>query len=234
LVFDQDNIPRSAWLGHLFSRGNCLCHPSILIRRVCYDSVGLYDERMASLPDLDMWVRLCLKYEIYVLKDKLVKFRLRQGETNASGNTTPNQIRARFEYKQILNHYLEINEPQFFLAVFPEAQKFGEVQKQFLPYFLARLALSTSNNSWQQWGLEILYDLINNREIVQGLENAYGFTYRDFYKLTSQYDNFNVKAILNSYPVSKIGGFSLNLDPHSNMGKIAAKCRRIFWHTAKK
>ncbi|MCK5666558.1 MAG: glycosyltransferase, partial [Thiotrichaceae bacterium] len=62
-IFTQANRSRYEWLNHFFREGNALCHPSVLIRKKCYDDCGLYRYGFAQLGDLDMWVRLCLKYE---------------------------------------------------------------------------------------------------------------------------------------------------------------------------
>ena len=67
-IFEQKNRSRSKWLNQFFYKGNCICHPSMLIRKDVYDEIGLYNELMANIPDLDMWVRLCLKYDIHILR----------------------------------------------------------------------------------------------------------------------------------------------------------------------
>ena len=54
----------------------------MLIKKDVYEEIGLYNELMANIPDLDMWVRLCLKYDIHILDEKLTKFRVREDEDN--------------------------------------------------------------------------------------------------------------------------------------------------------
>ena len=39
-VFQQQNGSRWSWLRRLLEQGNCLCHPSIFIRREAYDTAG--------------------------------------------------------------------------------------------------------------------------------------------------------------------------------------------------
>jgi glycosyltransferase involved in cell wall biosynthesis len=200
-IFEKENRTRFEWLRYFFYEGNCLCHPSVLIRKFCYDDVGLYDERMANLPDLDMWVRLCSKYEIHILNDELVRFRLRRNNVNASGGNFEKNVRGNFELKQILNHYLTINNKKDFLKIFPESNKYGELESQYIAYFLCRLALDVSNNIWHLWGLEVLYNFIGKKENALDLENKYGFSYIDFYRLTAQYNVFKLgsKPILSSF-----------------------------------
>ena len=147
---------------------------------------------MANVPDLDMWVRLCLNYEILILDEKLVRFRILRNEANASGDNLTTHIRARFEFKQILNHYLAIRDKETLLKVFPEASKYGEVENAYIPYFLSKLSLDASISTSHLWGLELLYNFMENPEAARGLEKKYGFTCLDFHRLTAQRDVFNI------------------------------------------
>ena len=45
------------WLSFFFYKGNALCHPSVLIRRQCFEECGYYRYGLVQLPDFDMWIR---------------------------------------------------------------------------------------------------------------------------------------------------------------------------------
>ncbi|MEI6533335.1 MAG: glycosyltransferase, partial [Candidatus Roizmanbacteria bacterium] len=77
------------WLNLLFTEGNQFIHPSVLMRRDSVINVGLYDERLAQLPDYQLWVRFILKYELDVLPEKLIKYRFRANNANASNADRP-------------------------------------------------------------------------------------------------------------------------------------------------
>jgi len=96
-MFDQPNRDRADWLRRLFFGGNCLCHPSVLVRAEVYRDVGLYDECMAQLPDLDMWIRTCMRHDIHVLQERLTFFRLLDHARNASGNRPETRVRVATE-----------------------------------------------------------------------------------------------------------------------------------------
>jgi len=194
-IFEKENRSRYEWLKFFFSSGNCLCHPSVLIRKKCYDEVGLYDERMANIPDQDMWVRLCLKYDIHILNEKLVRFRIPADKSSASADKPSTHIRLSFEYIHILNHYLAINDREIFLKIFPEAEKYGVVEEEYIPYFLSRIALDISTRTWYLWGLQTLFNFLGQPGMEIGLEKKYGFRYRDFYNIVAQRDIFNVVAV---------------------------------------
>jgi glycosyltransferase involved in cell wall biosynthesis len=107
-IFDQVKcfMPRQSWLEHFFMHGNCLCHPTIMIRKECYDRLGLYRNTMRQLPDLDMWIRLAKHYEIHVSSEVLVSFRILPGE-NASSPTTENSIRHINEFHLIKRNFFK-------------------------------------------------------------------------------------------------------------------------------
>src|SRR5262249_50314357 len=120
-VFDQFNRTRHEWLNHFFYQGNALCHPSVLIRKKCYNECGPYGYALGIASDLDMWVRLCFKYDIYVLPEKLTRFRVRANEMNASGNRPDARIRGIFDRFQILNNFRRIETAEEFIKIFPNA-----------------------------------------------------------------------------------------------------------------
>jgi len=105
-IFDKENRSRGAWLRYFFDCGNCLLHPSVLIRRACYDELGLYDNRYRQLPDFDMWVRLVKRYDIHISEEEYVEFRILPGE-NASSPTASNNIRAINEHYLIARHFFD-------------------------------------------------------------------------------------------------------------------------------
>jgi hypothetical protein len=96
-VFDKENRSRGEWLKYFFFHGNCLCHPTVLIRRVLYRTVGPYDNSLRQLPDLDMWVRLVKHTDIFVSSCTMINFRVLPGE-NTSSDTGLNRIRTLNEH----------------------------------------------------------------------------------------------------------------------------------------
>jgi len=203
-VFKQENRSRSEWLNHFFYVGNCICHPSIMIRKDVYKELGLYNGRMANLPDFDMWVRLCLKYDFHILDEELTKFRVRKDEKNVSGTTPTAKLRYNFERLHIFDHYLKIDDTEFFKKIFPDAHKFGKLKANMIPYFLAKLAYETNIDLMQLWALNTLYNFMQSNEIVDQLRDSYDFYYPDFIKMSGKSDFSNIykisqmEAVINS------------------------------------
>src|SRR4030095_9916354 len=82
-AFEQCNKTRHEWLRFFFGANNALCHPSVLIRKACYDNCVLYRFGFAQVGDMDMWIRLCMRYDIHVLQEKLVRFRVHANDANS-------------------------------------------------------------------------------------------------------------------------------------------------------
>lgn len=49
---------------------------TILINKKCFEDVGLFDERLKTTQDYDMWYRLFKKYASYCVNESLVKYRV--------------------------------------------------------------------------------------------------------------------------------------------------------------
>jgi glycosyltransferase involved in cell wall biosynthesis len=50
------------------------CGSSPMIRRVCFDTLGLFDEN-SYIEDVDMWVRIACRYHYGVVKEVMVRYR---------------------------------------------------------------------------------------------------------------------------------------------------------------
>ncbi len=191
-LFDVENRNRFEWLRTFMVAGNCLCHPSSMVRRECYSQVGFYDITLASLQDFDLWVRICLKYNIHVLEQRMVRLRRISEEANLSGGNSRNRNRGRFEYGQILNHYLNLKDPQELLLVFPEAGHYGNITSDLIPFFVARTAIEIGTEFRQLWGMGVLYRLLRDEEIACRLEEQCSFTPLDLMRLAGELDVFQL------------------------------------------
>lgn len=105
-VFDQGNRSQGAWLRYFFESGNCICHPTMLVRRCCYEKLGAYNNNLRQLPDFDMWVRLVKHYPIHITERALVDFRVLPKES-ASSQTLTNSVRIMNEHYLIAESFFD-------------------------------------------------------------------------------------------------------------------------------
>jgi glycosyltransferase involved in cell wall biosynthesis len=188
-IFNQKNRTSEEWLNKFFYEGNCLCHPSLLIKKSCYDELGLYNNRLRQLPDFDMWIRFCKKYSLHVMPDKLVKFRLLDNNQNASSPSLDNQIRDRSEHYLIMLSFFDNIEIKTFKDAFSKQLK----NKDFitLKEFEIEKALVYLGTMHSFIGIEKLFTLLSNQIFAKILKKNYRITDKEFH-------NLSVKVILSN------------------------------------
>jgi glycosyltransferase involved in cell wall biosynthesis len=145
--FSHPRPSREEWLRHFFLYGNCLCFPTVMIRRSVFDEVGLLDPRLACLPDLDMWVRLCMKHDIYVMQAELTAFRKLDNNRNMGAPRLDTALRTAFEYFQVLKHYRQLD-PGFACKIFAsDIAKWSVDTNRHFGAWLGELALHSELTS---------------------------------------------------------------------------------------
>lgn len=192
-VFNVENRNRYEWLRNFFYKGNCLCHPSVLIRTESYEKYKLFVVGLRQIPDFYMWIRLCLNSDIYILQEKLSCFRVRKNEQNTSGFRKDTSVRSATEWKLILEQFLELQEYDDFISVFPEAKEYAKPERFICEYAFARICLQDNIPNYKKaYGLELLYKLLNDKEKAGILQDEYGFTVKEFFALTGRYDLYGL------------------------------------------
>jgi hypothetical protein len=180
-----------------FFKGNCLCTPTYLTRKECVEKIGSFDRRYAQLPDYDYWIRLCTKYEIHIIPENLIKFRIRNNNANASGQRPEVIIREQFEKIQILKNYLKSEICDNFSKIFPfkfiRNNRQIEFTKEYVPFLIGTLALAVeSSPAHKYFGLSTIYEMLGDTKLAQNLRDEYSFEYKEFFELTGKIDIFNI------------------------------------------
>lgn len=202
--FLHSNRTSGEWLRKFFYDFNCLCHPSMMIRKELYE-IHQYNPSLKQLPDFKMWVELLKKHKIFVFNEKLVKFRILSGEKNSSASTSINRIRFTNEIYFILNTFFDNVTLSDFQDGFSDLIKH---KKEMLPdsYFLkceqAFLYLQVENEMahiYKLIGLQKLYELISDEISRSILANYYNFTDKHFFSLTGDYSGliYGDKPLIN-------------------------------------
>lgn len=195
-MFDQPNRSRHEWLRFFFDRGNALCHPSILIRKSCYEKCGLYRYGLAQSGDFNMWIRLCQAFEIHVIPEELVRFRVRDAEANSSGNRREPRVRGVYEYYKALDLYKRIDCTRDLFMIFPELAGYDRENETDIRFILAMAALCQPTSGTKQlFALDLLYQAISEPTRSSKLKRLYNFDYASFISLTAEYDVFSREEV---------------------------------------
>ena len=117
-VFNQENRTQGQWLRHFFDHGNCLCHPSALVKTSVYEDIGLYRIPYRQLHDFDLWIRMLLKYPIHIIPERLTYYRRENQCVSVSAASKPNVIRTVNEYSSIIQWLFNTIEDDLFLEAF--------------------------------------------------------------------------------------------------------------------
>ena len=148
---------RTDWLHHFFFAGNCLCAPSALIRREAFVELGSDDPRLYLLMDLDRWVRLLARHEIFVVDEPLVAFRWRRDEENASAAGGATMRRNAFETFQVLRRYRDFPGELLRTIFSKEIARLGIDAERMTGPWLAEIALLGGQPWHRLFALETLF-----------------------------------------------------------------------------
>lgn len=192
-VFDQEARSRGKWLRHFFTSGNCICHPTMLIRREVFKNHGIYDSRFRQLPDYEMWVRLAKHLELHVSDKTWIDFRVLPGES-ASADTPRNAVRVINEYMLIIERFFDGVSRETLIDGFGDLLRIPtvpspahlEIEKAFLLFTTAPWL----DHMYKIVGLSKLYALMGSELHRNILEADYDFGEHAFHALAGQADAF--------------------------------------------
>ena len=225
-IFMQPNRTRGQWLAHFFLNGNCICHPSMLIRKEVYDTIGVYNPFMRQLPDFDMWIRVVKKYKINIIQKVLVHHRrfVDGGGENTSAPIVSNSMRDVMESNYILNHFFDGIDDDIFIEGFRKYfRKKDAIDKDALTcekffllldgkYYMPKINIMAS----------ILYLISNStKNVKETLNKLYNYDEKDFFFLSSQVD------LLGIMPKDNSSINNLEFDIVDNIKKNRIKCMAI-------
>jgi GT2 family glycosyltransferase len=88
---------RSAPVLEALLRENFICCPTVMVPRAVYDRVGAYDPRFMFSADLEMWLRIAARYDVFCCAERAVRYRLHHGQATQVFRTT-RHVRGELEY----------------------------------------------------------------------------------------------------------------------------------------
>lgn len=197
-VFQQPNRTQAEWLEYFYTKGNCICHPSLLIRRNIYQELGMYNLAMRQLPDFDMWIRVVKRYPIFILQESLVQHRRFIGTgQNTSTPTLENSMRDIVESNFILTKFFDDIPDDLFEKAFSKYfHKIGKLsnyeiccEKFFMlldgRFYIPKISL--------QEAIFFFLRIYNSIDIAETFKDTYSFSLQDFHKISCQLDLLNLK-----------------------------------------
>ncbi len=204
-LFSQENRTREAWIRKLYLEGNCLPHPSAVIRRDALFAVGEYDYIGLQLQDYDLWLRILLIHSIYIIEEPLLRYRrVQKNNQSISAPTLKGQVREFNERVLLLDGYLDKMEQNLFIRCFQKefvnADSETEMEIKCEKAFLQLKVFERAYGSRECYllALKPLKELLNQEEGRYILEEKFHFTCKDYYEITG-------KHIFSDYILEKSG-----------------------------
>jgi glycosyltransferase involved in cell wall biosynthesis len=152
---------RAEWLRRFFFSGNCLCHPTVMLRRQVHNGVGLYDPRLLNLQDLDLWIRMLVQGpRFFVLPSEVTARRVRSGLQNLSAPKVSAVLRSNFEYLQILRNYRKVPASYLYKVFANEVRTAGIAVGLSGAELLAEVGARSRLRLLQLSGLEALFEAL--------------------------------------------------------------------------
>ena len=111
VIFDlfekAKNQSQKEWLRFFLSEGNCLCNSSSLIRKCIFEKIdGFFNLAYVGAEDYELWVRMVIRYPIYVLDERLVRYRWEEDSENKISGLTKERVYAAINLQMMLKSYI--------------------------------------------------------------------------------------------------------------------------------
>lgn len=206
-VFRQPNRTQGEWAKWLFTKGNCLCHPSMVIRRTVYEQAGFYKIGFRQLPDFNMWTRAINYCNFHVIPEILVHHRrcIVTGQ-NTSAPVLNNSVRDVNESFYTLLHYFDNMPDSLFIEAFQDefrnkdAKTTEELKcEKFFLMYDGKYYMSPISKFAAFLYLQSIYE-----DTWQLMGEKYGFSLKDVHDLGSEWDLAGLRKPVASAPVQNV------------------------------
>lgn len=174
------------WFRELYMFGNCICAPTMCIRRKVYERFAPFRYQYRQFQDYDFWLRMLPDYNIYVMPEKLSYYRIHmEGENHNISKDDPDvRMREKMEKKYIMLSVMEDLDDDFFLRAFADylIKKPGEegfcVECEKFSVMLNSEAVPPESAALY------FYHHYNEERFQTCIEKHYGITRKDFWKFS--------------------------------------------------
>lgn len=201
--FEVSNKSRTAWLRHFFHSGNVFCASSAMVRKECFETLGLLDGRYVQLQDLEMWLRIAVAgYDIHVIEERLTNYRLTRGGTNMSFGSSRNQAIYTVEYARLLRNFWKIRSLNELVEIFPDIQVSDRADDSLILFYLARHAAAQATLHHRLFAIETMEQWGGNIEAMRLAASCEGFSHVAYQNFIARWPNreallfaFRLKAL---------------------------------------
>lgn len=184
-LFDNvKNRSQEEWIKYFLKNGNCLCNASAVIRKAALECVGgHYNLAFVGAEDYELWMRLIIKFPIYIMDERLVRYRWEEAAGKISGFSL-GKIYVTFNLQTMVKSkmfdYMSDEEFKKFFGnefVNKTADTAEEIECE-----KAEFMLRCTGKDVNFLGLLRYEKLLEQPEILEILQKKSGFSLPEFYK----------------------------------------------------
>lgn len=180
------NRSQKEWLEIFLTEGNCLCHSSALMRKEFFEDIGgFYNLAYVGAEDYELWVRMIIRHPIYILDDRLVKYRWEEHSATKISGLTKEKVYMAINLQMMLkSHLFEYMTEEEFVRYFKDTFVNKEAKTpEELECERASYLLRCSGKDVNFLGLQKCAVILNQLGILNQMEKNQNFSLIEFYDL---------------------------------------------------
>lgn len=174
------------WIQHFIFEGNCLCHPSAVIRRQVIEEAGGFNLMYCQAGDMELWLRIIRNYPIHVIEEPLVHYRCYKNPLEqVSGADEMKSARFFNEHMLIRRNFIEDLSDEELCRFFGDCFRKRDAKTHTeLEIEKALLLMNCTHHlpGLRILGIEKLERLLRDPEILEVLRKSYGISIHDIYE----------------------------------------------------
>lgn len=201
-VFRKVYYSRRDWIQRFIFEGNCLCHPTSVVRKEVLDKVGGYHVFYSLLADMELWLRIVRYYPIHVIEEDLLGYRMFADQTKQiSGATEKKMTKSLNEHMLIRNNFInEVSDQEledFFANKFQYKEAYTH-QEMEIERALLLLRCVDDLPELGVLGVEKFEKLLREPEYVKVLKDTYQIRLQDIYQWNTKhfYMDYTIHTLL--------------------------------------
>lgn len=190
--FNQNKTPQEM-LSYFFFKGNYICGNTTMIKRKVFEELK-FNPCLLQLQDFDMWVKICLNgFKIKCLPERLTYYRVHGKNLSLNKNRRKEIVPiGKFEWTKILQNFSQSMNTKQVFEVFNK----NLPSEKLIPFFIAQQCLLRNKKEHYIFALDTIYNEMLDDKKRELIYEHFGFTMKDFYKLSSKFElNFKLSRL---------------------------------------
>lgn len=171
----------------MFTGVNMLPSPGMAIKKSAIEKYMPLDIGLIQYHDWQFNFLLLFKNKIHMLDKPLVRYRV--SNTSACARSNAVIVREKIETNKLMDTVVDLigNDKNAFMTYFGNNSIVNgqNIDARTIPYWLGRIALTSTNYEKQCWGLQTIMNFIADDKNVQMLNKLYGFSFKDYMKFAN-------------------------------------------------